>query len=60
MQAKKWINLGFNPTDYEVVSFVKNKLDYNAEDIPIGNSNLKTFSLNQQEVPYPQILTAEN
>ncbi|CAI2177324.1 18024_t:CDS:2 [Funneliformis geosporum] len=43
MQTKKWINLGFNPNDYELVSFVKNKLDYSAEDIPIANHNIKTF-----------------
>ncbi|CAI2173066.1 5276_t:CDS:2 [Funneliformis geosporum] len=42
-QTKKWINLGFNPNDYELVSFVKNKLDYSAEDIPIANHNIKTF-----------------
>jgi len=41
-QTKEWINLGFNPDDYEPASFFKNKLCCDAEDV-LDYGNIATL-----------------
>ena len=39
-QTKEWINLGFDPDDYEPASFFKNRLCCDAEDVLDYDSNV--------------------
>lgn len=46
---KKWIELGFELSDYDLVSFVKNELGYNQTSVQENNMDIETLRLMFQE-----------
>jgi hypothetical protein len=59
-QTKKWIEIGFNPNDYEIAAFIRSNLGYNAES-PLSSAEIESLrSIYQNDFANQSILLNEN